>query len=58
MGEKELDTVYFRRFLVPVVISILVMCLIVVLIAIPPGAGINWSTFNAPFGALAQRGGH
>jgi len=44
--EREVKDVYFRRFVVPIVITILLLCGAAVVIATPPGTPVAWSTFN------------
>ena len=45
MGEVELKDTYFRRFFVPLIITLLVLCGVAVLLATPPGAPVRWDTF-------------
>jgi hypothetical protein len=44
--EHEINDTYFRRFLIPIVASILIMCGIAVIIATPPGTPVNWGAFE------------
>lgn len=44
--EKEIKDVYFRRFFVPFIISILLLCAIAVIILTPPGTPVIWQTFG------------
>lgn len=48
--EVEIKDVYFRRFIMPIVISLLVLCGAVVIIATPPGTPAQWDTFGSAFG--------
>ncbi len=48
----KINDTYFRRFLVPVIITILVLCGIAVIIATPPGTPVDWKTFNSAMGAI------
>jgi hypothetical protein len=43
--------VYFRRFLVPIVIAILILAGIVCIISDTPGEKAEWNTFGSVFGA-------
>jgi len=45
--EPEVKDVYFRRFVIPIVITILLLCGVAVIIATPPGTPVNWATFNS-----------
>lgn len=40
---KDIDDTYFRRFLVPLVISILVIAGVFVVIAAQPGTAVEWN---------------
>lgn len=47
MGErKELKDVYFRRFLIPIMVTFLILCGIAVIVATPPGTPVQWDTFQ------------
>jgi hypothetical protein len=46
---KNIDDTYFRRFFVPIVISLLVIAGIFVIIAAPPGTPVNWKSTNSVF---------
>jgi len=46
--------IYFRRFFVPLIISLLILCGIVVIVSTPPGTGIKWDTFATAFGDTAK----
>jgi hypothetical protein len=39
----EIQDTYFRRFFVPIIISILIFCGIATLIVVPPGTQVNWA---------------
>lgn len=43
---KTIDDTYFRRFFVPIVISLLVIAGIFVIIAATPGTPVNWVANN------------
>jgi len=45
-----IDDTFFRRFLVPIVISILVIAGIFVIIAAPPGTAVPWKSQSSIFG--------
>jgi len=47
---KEIKDVYFRRFFVPVIITLLVLAGIAVILGTPPGTPVNWSTFGTAMG--------
>ena len=53
---REIEDVYFRRFVVPVVISILIMCGVAAIIAVPPGSGFAWNGLNSPFEGVLKGG--
>lgn len=44
---KTIDDTYFRRFFVPIVISILVIAGVFVIIAVPPGTAVNWKSASS-----------
>jgi hypothetical protein len=48
--ETEINDVYFRRFLVPITITLLLLIGMAVIIATPPGTPIKWLTFNTVSG--------
>jgi hypothetical protein len=54
---SEVKDVYFRRFLVPIIISILVFALIAVILTTPPGTPVEWNTFSSVMGSTKQLGG-
>lgn len=54
----EIKDVYFRRFLVPVIIATLIFAAVLVIINSTPGAKPEWETYGSVFGAgLAQAAG-
>ena len=53
---KEIDDTYFRRFLVPLVISILVIAGIFVIIASQPGTAVEWNKTSSAFGDTMKGG--
>ena len=55
MEKREVSDVYFRRFLIPIVITILVMCGVAVIIATPPGTPVKWDTFSSAFGGVSNQ---
>jgi len=48
MGDSdyEIKDVYFRRFMIPIVVTILILCGVAVIIATPPGTPVKWNTFE------------
>lgn len=54
---SEVKDVYFRRFLIPIIISILVFALIAVILTTPPGTPVEWNTFSSVMGGTKQLGG-
>jgi len=52
--DPVIKDVYFRRFFVPLIVSILILCGIVAIISTPPGTGIKWDTFATAFGDSAK----
>ena len=48
--EKGIDDTYFRRFFVPLVISILVIAGVFVIIAAQPGTAVDWNKTSSVFG--------
>ena len=52
----EIKDVYFRRFIMPIVVSLLVLCGAMVIIATPPGTPAQWDTYGSAFGAKAIGG--
>lgn len=53
-GDPVIKDVYFRRFFVPLIVSILILCGILVIISTPPGTGIKWEGFANAFGDTAK----
>ena len=47
----EIKDVYFRRFLVPLVIALLIIAGIACIVADVPGAKPDWGTYPTVFGA-------
>ena len=47
----EIKDVYFRRFLVPIVIAILILAAIICVVTDVPGTAANWNTGSTVFGA-------
>lgn len=47
----QIKDVYFRRFLIPIVICILIFCMVFVIISSSPVEDINWPTYNSVYGA-------
>jgi len=52
--DPEIKDVYFRRFFVPLIISLLILFGIVVIISTPPGTGVKWDTFSTAFSDTAK----
>ena len=52
--DRNIDDTYFRRFFVPLVISILVIAGVFVIITAQPGTNIEWNTSSSVFGAGAN----
>ena len=55
--DVEIKDIYFRRFIMPIVISLLVLFGAVVIIATPPGTPAQWDTYGSAFGATKAIGG-
>ena len=47
----EIKDVYFRRFLVPIVIALLILAGVACIVADSPGAKPEWETYGTVFGA-------
>ena len=47
----EIKDVYFRRFLVPIIIAALIFAGVFVIISSTPGAKPEWDTYGSVFGA-------
>lgn len=47
---KTIDDTYFRRFFVPIIISLLVIAGVFVIIAAPPGTPADWKTTTSVLG--------
>ena len=47
---QNIDDTYFRRFFVPLIISILVIAGIFVIIAAQPGTVVDWNKTSSVFG--------
>ena len=43
MKDPEISDVYFRRFVVPIVVTILIFAFIIVIITNRPGTDVDWS---------------
>lgn len=54
-ADSEVKDVYFRRFLVPIIISVLVFCLVAVIITTPPGTPVQWNTFSSAMGGIQKQ---
>ena len=50
-GGVEIKDVYFRRFLVPLVIALLIIAGIFCIVFDSPGAKAEWNTSNTVYGA-------
>jgi hypothetical protein len=48
----EIKDVYFRRFLVPIIICILIFFMVYVIISSSPTGDVDWATFNSVYGAV------
>lgn len=55
--KKSIDDTYFRRFFVPLVISILVIAGVFVIIAAQPGTAVEWNKTASVFGKNIMNGG-
>ena len=55
MEKREISDAYFRRFFIPIVITILVMCGVAVIIATPPGTPVKWDTLSTAFGGVSNQ---
>ena len=57
MNDVEIKDVYFRRFMIPIVVTILILCGVAVIIATPPGTPVKWNTFDSvlPKGGFLRR---
>lgn len=53
--DHEISDTYFRRFFIPIVATILVMCGISVIIATPPGTPVKWNAFSSAFGGVSNQ---
>lgn len=51
--DPEIKDTYFRRFLVPIIISLLIFAAIAVVIATPSGTKVNWETFSSVLGGAS-----
>lgn len=52
MAKREISDVYFRRLVIPIILSILVLAGIAVVLFTPPGSSVNWDSFNTVFGGI------
>lgn len=55
MEPGQINDVYFRRFLVPITITVLIMLTFAVLIATPPGTAVKWDTFRTVLGGVGPQ---
>lgn len=51
--DPEIKDTYFRRFLVPIIISLLIFAAIAVVIATPSGTKVNWESFSSVLGGAS-----
>ena len=49
--DPEIKDVYFRRFVIPIVLTMLVLLGAAVIIVTPPGSAVKWDSFKTVFGA-------
>lgn len=52
----EIEDTYFRRFFVPIVVSILILCGVAAVIVVPPGTPVQWDTYSTALGNAKQGG--
>jgi hypothetical protein len=52
----EIQDTYFRRFFVPIVVSILILCGVAAVVAVPPGTNVDWPTSSTALGAIKKGG--
>ena len=52
----EIQDTYFRRFFVPIVVSILILCGVAAVIVVPPGTNADWPTSATALGAIKKGG--
>ncbi len=52
--KKSIDDTYFRRFFVPLVISVLVIAGVFVVVTAVPGTPVNWNNAPSVFGNVAN----
>lgn len=50
----ELRDTYFRRLFVPVVISILALCLVATIVVMSPGIPVKWETSSTVLGSAIK----
>ena len=53
----ELKETYFRRFFIPIIISILILCGIATIIVKPPGTNVDWQTSSSALGFMKSAKG-
>jgi hypothetical protein len=58
VDKRQIDDTYFRRFLVPLVISLLVIAGIFVIIAAQPGTAVEWNKTQSVLGNVMNGGMH
>ena len=51
---KTIDDTYFRRFFVPLVISVLVIAGVFVIVTASPGTPVAWKTSSSIFGDIGN----
>ena len=56
-GDPVIKDVFFTRFFMPLIVSILILCGIVAVISTPPGTGIKWDGFATAFGDTVKTAG-
>jgi hypothetical protein len=55
--DPVIKDVFFTRFFVPLIVSILILCGIAVIVSTPPGTGVKWDTFATAFGDTVKAAG-
>ena len=51
--DPEIKDVYFIRFVIPIILTILILAGAAVIIVTPPGSAVKWDSFKTVFGSSA-----
>ena len=53
--DPEINDVYFRKFLIPLLLTIVALLGAAAMIATPPGTPLKWDTFSSALGSSVEQ---